>query len=372
MPYSRPTLTALNTEALQDIQAANISGVDGLLKRAVLRVLAWAMAGLSYEHYGYQDWIALQAVPWTATGEYLEGWAALRAVVRKPATTASLTATFIGTPGAAVAAGAAMSTGNAVAFTATAAASIAAGATSLTIGILSTGTGTSNNLAVGTVVTLATPIPGINASGVVASVVTEADDLETDDELRTRMLQVYANPPQGGAASDYETWALAVPGVTRAWCNPLGMGVGTAVVFFMMDNTEAAFGGFPQGTNGVAAAETRAIAATGDQLAVANAIYPLRPVTALVYASAPAGAPINFAIQDLSPSTISVAEITAALADLFVRIGTPLGMTVYPSDWNEAIASVVGSGHFFVASPSAPVTIAVGSLPTVGNVTATN
>jgi hypothetical protein len=34
-------------------------------------------------------------------------------------------------------------------------------------------------------------------------------------------------------------------------------GPGTVVVYFMMDVAEAAFGGFPQGTNGVAAAETR-------------------------------------------------------------------------------------------------------------------
>ena len=48
-------------------------------------------------------------------------------------------------------------------------------------------------------------------------------------------------------------------------------------------------GGFPQGTNGVAALETRDTAATGDQLAVANYLYPLRPVTPIVYARRAAG-----------------------------------------------------------------------------------
>ena len=144
---------------------------------------------------------------------------------------------------------------------------------------------------------------------------------------------------------------------------------GTTVVYVMADVAEAAFGGFPQGTNGVAAVESRAAPATGDQLTVANALYSLRPTTALVYVFAPAAQAINFVVQDLSPSSVTAAQIQAALADLFLRIGTPRGMTLYPSDWNGAIESVVGSGHFFVSSPSAPVTIPLGSLPTVGTVT---
>ena len=68
----------------------------------------------------------------------------------------------------------------------------------------------------------------------------------------------------------------------------------------------------------------------------------------------------------------TVAAISAALADLFLRIGTPLGMTIYPSDWNEAIASVAGLEHFAVTGPSpgTPVTIPLGFLPTVGAITA--
>ena len=105
------------------------------------------------------------------------------------------------------------------------------------------------------------------------------------------MLESYGAPPHGGNSSDYVTWALEVPGVTRAWVPPVPLIPGAVTVFFMMDVSEAAHGGFPQGTNGVASLETRDIAATGDQLAVANSIYPLRPVTPIVYAVAPTAAP---------------------------------------------------------------------------------
>ena len=368
MPYSRPSLTDINTAALQDIQNANISGVDGLLQRAVLRVLARSMSGLAYEHYGYQDYISLQSVPWTATGEALEGWAALKAVYRKPATTASLTATFTGTNGTPLPAGTTVSTANALGFVTTAAASVAA--ESVTVPITSTGTGAGYNLTAGTTLSLGTVITGINSSGTSGAVVTPGSDQELDDALKTRMLQVYADPPQGGAATDYVTWALAVPGVTRAWASPNGMGAGTVIVWIMLDDAETAYGGFPQGTNGIAAADTRNVAATGDQLTVANAIYPLQPVTAEVHVQAPLSFPISFSISNLAPFSPAVQTgISAALADLFLRIGTPLGMTIYPSDWNEAIASVAGIQHFDVTSPSAPVVVPLGSLPTLNTVT---
>src|SRR5690349_6988912 len=85
MPFARPTLTALRNQSLQDITTSGVPGLDGLLRNAVLRVLAWVMAGLAYSEYGYLDWIARQSVPFTAADEFLEAWAALIGVYRKDA-----------------------------------------------------------------------------------------------------------------------------------------------------------------------------------------------------------------------------------------------------------------------------------------------
>ncbi len=363
MPYERDTLTEIFGSALQDIQAANLPGVDGLLQKAVLRVLARVEAGLSYEHYGYQDWIARMAVPWTAEDEFLDGWAALKGATRKAATYAALTVTFTGIAGTDLPAGTAMTAPNAVAFASTADGIVSSGG-AVTVPIVAAVAGTASNLAVGATITLSGVITGINSTGTVTAVTTTAADQETDDAFRTRMLQVYASPPQGGAQSDYVTWAEAVPGVTRAWCNPNGAGAGTVVVYAMLDDAEGAAGGFPQGTNGVAAADPRDAAATGDQLTVANAIYPLQPVTALVYVCAPAAFSVAFTIVDVFPFSAAIqAGIAAALTDMFLRLGSPLGMTLYPSDWNEAISSVSGLEHFAVTSPAAPVVVPLGSIP---------
>ena len=69
MPFARPTLTALRNQAVEDITSSGVPGLDGLLRNAVLRVLAWVMSGLAYSVYGYVDWIARQSVPFTATDE---------------------------------------------------------------------------------------------------------------------------------------------------------------------------------------------------------------------------------------------------------------------------------------------------------------
>ena len=79
--------------------------------------------------------------------------------------------------------------------------------------------------------TLDSPIVGVNASAnVTAGALTGGADAEDDDSLRARLLARIKEPPQGGSKADYVTWALEVPGVTRAWCYPEEMGDGTVTL----------------------------------------------------------------------------------------------------------------------------------------------
>ena len=56
MPYARPTLTELRAQVASDVETA--ASVGNLLSRAILRILAWAQAGLANLHYGFLDRIA--------------------------------------------------------------------------------------------------------------------------------------------------------------------------------------------------------------------------------------------------------------------------------------------------------------------------
>src|SRR4029077_10345076 len=108
MPFARPTLTALRNTAIQDITTSGVPGLDGLLRNAVLRVLAWVMSGLAYSVYGYLDWIARQSVPSPATEDLLYAWAAVAGIYQKASSPASGAAQFTGTAGLVLPAGTAL------------------------------------------------------------------------------------------------------------------------------------------------------------------------------------------------------------------------------------------------------------------------
>ena len=378
MPFARPTLLQLRDQVLADITAA--AAVGPLLSRAVLRVLAYAQAGLAWLHFSFLDRVAKQCTPWSATDEWLEAWAALKGITRKSATAASGTGLFTGSPSVGVVAnGASVTSADGTLYTVTAGGTCGGGGT-VTVALTAAVAGSAGNLVAGSSLTLTTPPDGVNAMGSVATALTGGADAELDDALRTRMLIRYAAPPQGGAVADYLEWTLAVPGVTRAWIAPLGGGAGTVWVYPMLDGN--AYGGFPQGTNGVATGESRGTPATGDQLAVANALFPLRPVTAEVVVKAATASPVNFTISDLLPSDAATqAAVTAALAGVFARRASVGGTTwpvtnantangrLYMSDFTGAIDAVPGVVRYTLTAPSTTVVAATGALPTLGTVT---
>lgn len=382
MPFVPESLTSMRDGILQDIASAQIQSASSgtvltqLLNRSILRVLAYAQAGLSYEHYGYLDWIAKQAVPWSADGEFMEAWANLKGVYRLQPTATQGTLTFTGSqtiPG-----GSTVNRSDGTAYTTLADAAPSGGSVATTVQAVVAGS--AGNFSTGTAFSLASPIGSVN-SATTSSVQTIAGtDTETDTALRTRMLAAYAAPPQGGDRYDYIEWALAVPGVTRAWVTPLGMGAGTVVVYVMLDIAEAAYGGFPQGVGGTATAEPRDVSATGDLLTVANALYPQQPVTALVYVVPPTAQPTNFTITGLGSNntTAMQTQIQAALTNMFARLGQVGGTInpttgatwpgIEPSDWYAAIDAIPGLNEFTVPSPAAIIAPSAGNLLTLGTV----
>jgi uncharacterized phage protein gp47/JayE len=379
MPYARPTLSALRQQAQQDISQSGLA-VDGFLQKAVLKVLAWVQAGFAWLHYGYLDWIAKQAVPWTATGEWLAGWMGLIGVTQKPAAAAQITVTFTGVNGTVIPNGSSFARLDGFAYTSTAAATIAAG--SATVSMTAATPGSAGNVANGATVALASSIAGVNSSGTVASTVASGVDVEDPAAFKTRGLAQYAAPPQGGDLADFVNWALAVPGVTRAWVQPNAMGAGTVSVFTMFDVSEAAFGGVPQGTSGGAANEPRITPATGDLLTVANALFPKQQVTQLVWSVAPTLTATAFTVADLGVNNTPAMQtaITNALKGMFLQFANVGGTVnpaaagaawpaIEPNDWYAALNAIPGLNNFKVTTPSAAITVTAGQLASLGAIT---
>ncbi|MGC1549433.1 MAG: baseplate J/gp47 family protein [Rhodanobacter sp.] len=387
MPFQRPTLSTLRNQVAADI-TSGLPGADGLLRFSNLNVLGTALAGLSHLEFGYLDYIALQSNPYTAKDEFLEAWAALKNIFREAATAAAGTVSFPGTGTTPLPIGSLVVRGDGYVYQTTAAAAVNGGTvTAPAIAVLPpidpvnnpTGDGASGNTPAGTVLTLQSSIAGIQSGGMAATAFTGGADVELDPALRTRMLQAYQNVPAGGDIGDYVRWALAVPGVTRAWCAPNGFGSGTVVVYIMLDIAEAGNGGFPVGSNGVSQYDQgptgtpRGTVATGDQLTFVNGIITEQPVTALVYGCASTPNPINFTITGIgTPSTAIQAAISAAITDAFLTQGTPTPATgpavVDLSSIESAIGSIAGTAGFVIASPTGNIANVLGQLPVLGTV----
>jgi uncharacterized phage protein gp47/JayE len=166
-------------------------------------------------------------------------------------------------------------------------------------------------------------------------------DTETDDELRFRVLQRIQQPPMGGDKTDYEAWALSVPGVTRAWCSPLEQGMGTVTLRFMMDDLRA-------NNDGIPLAE--------DVLAVETYLSTKRPVAVKdVFVVAPLRFPINMHINKLvtdSPSTREAIEVS--IRNMLLERAIP-GETIYRSWVEVAIADALGVDHFELVFDTTPM-----------------
>ncbi|HEJ8008004.1 TPA: baseplate J/gp47 family protein [Serratia marcescens] len=379
MPFNRPTLTELRAKNRTQLQA-ELKKTGALLRYSNMRVLADADAGLAHLHYGYLDYIALQSTPFNATDEWLSGWAGLKSVYQNPANPASTPSyEFSGTAGTPVNKGAVLRRGDGYLYRLEE--SVTIGANGKGVGKLTailpdiindpTGGGIAGNADAGTNLTLDVSLPGIDASGVMLEPATGGADIETQESFRARMLLAYQHPPQGGSDTDYEQWALAVPGVTRCWVKRRLMGAGTVGVYIMCDGNDETNHGFPVGTDGISQLDDwGAQKATGDQGRVADYIYPRAPVTALVYVCSPVAKTVDFEISGISHVGSDItAAIAAAIDNVFFEGGTPVGNgRIFLSDLNRAIGDIEGTAGFILISPSTNIDLGVGELPVRGEV----
>lgn len=377
MPFKRATLSELRDQNRAFMQS-ELEAVGQLLRFSNLKVLADMDAGMAHLHYAYLDYIAKQSTPFNATDENLAGWMAMKSVYRKSASAAqSLSAQAKGTADAILPAGTVLNRSDGYQYTTDTELIIDAtgyGTTSVTAVLPDvsddvTGGGASGNADAGTILTLDSNVAGIEYQVTLLAAATGGADIEDEEDFRSRGLLAFQNPPQGGSDADYKAWALAVSGVTRTWVKRRLNGAGTVGVYIMCDNNSN--GGFPVGTDGISQLEDwGAVKASGDQLAVADYIYPRQTDTAIVFVCSPVQKTVNLEIAGLTDAdSTTVAAIKTALTNLFFDEALPDGTgQVYLSDINLAIGSVSGTTGYILNSPSANITFDVGEIPVLGTV----
>src|SRR5690606_33436574 len=111
-----------------------------------------------------------------------------------------------------------------VEFVTTEAATISGG--TATLNVEARTAGEAGNTTAATQFTFVSPISGVNATAT-SNELSGGTDSETDESLRSRLLERMRKPPHGGSRSDYEQWALSQSGVTRVFVDEEEAGIGT-------------------------------------------------------------------------------------------------------------------------------------------------
>jgi len=375
--YARDTFTGIRKRVFADL-AGGLPNCDPYQRRSALYVIGTVLAKLQDGQFGYLDWQARQAVPFTASGEYQLGWAALRNLQPKPAATASGNAIFTGNAGAPVFSALQLRRSDGTLYTVPLGGMIGSDGTA-SVRIVAQLAGSIGNADPAATLTLVSTLSGVSGSAVVDDAgLGGGSDIETADSLRSRMLAAYAAPPQGGDLDDYVAWAKAIPAVTRAWCYG-GAGGGAVVVYFMEDDARADLNGLPTGTNGVSQYEARgAPRAAGDQLIIADALFRKRAATALLFAAAPVPQLLPLALSEVPADDAIRQAISDAFIGFLRREASPggvilsdlsLGGIVRRAHLDAAIGAVPGLDHYVITSPAADVTAPLGTIAVPGMIT---
>jgi uncharacterized phage protein gp47/JayE len=343
MPYETPTLPVLVSRAQADL-------AGDALRRSDAQVLARAHAGVAYGLYGYLNWMADQILPDSADEETLVRMAALRLnEPRKPAQSASGPASFMAAAGGVLDVDTVLQAADGRTYKVTAGVTTVAGLNSTTLEAVDAGV--LGNAEAGLVLTLVQPVAGVSSTfTVLAPGLAGGVAQESIESLRARVIRSYRVIAQGGSAEDYETWALEVPGVTRAWCRRNYLGPGTVGLFVMRDNDVAPV------PNPAQLAEVKAY------------IESLRPVTAELYVLPPVEVPVLYSIHAVPDTSAVRAAIDLQLRDLHQR-EAGLGDTLLITHIREAVSGSTGETDHQLTAPVANVVPATNHLLTFGGIT---
>lgn len=363
MPQERPPLTELITRAQTDIES-RLPGTDAKVRRTNLFVMARMFAGGLNGVYG---WLALWVREFfiDQATEFGVRWAA-RIWLKVPQIDAEYAVglvTFTGINGRSIGVGTILQRmSDGVQYETTTAAFIVDG--SATVQVEAVEPGQAGNAVAGTTLQLVSTLDGVDAAATTVDGISGGADVEAVESIRSRVKERVRRTPMGGADYDYRTWALEVPGVTRAWVYRRELGAGTVTVRIMRDGDVDPFPG------------------EADLVATQAYIESKCSLLADLAVVAPVPDAVHYEIA-VSPDTPAIrAAIEAELRDLHDREATPGGTYYNPATGlpdtggglllthiAQAISVAEGEFDHTLVAPAANITSSTGHMPVFGSIT---
>lgn len=366
MAWQTPAIGTLVTDTVRAFNA-HLPGADASLVRNNLRPTAKVIAGGLFDLHRFAAWAAAQRFVLTCDADQLDrhGAEMKPPVPRKPAAAARGFVDMTGDPGATIATGALLTRSDGVAYLVEAGAVLGAGG-SAAIPVRAQIAGAAGAAAAATTLAASAGLTGTASFAVAAAGLGGAADREDDGAYRARLLFAKAYPDHAGAPADWVRYAMAVPGVTRVFIDPLGHGRGTVVVYPFFDTTRA-----------------HGIGLESDRQAVLSALLIAGPGAAQPVVSLPQPVPVDVSYGGLDPATPEVRMAVAAeLATMFYVNSRVCGYaqphpsmpflatpTSFSRSWLwQAAANASGEQRHTLLSPVSDIPLSPGQTAVLGAV----
>lgn len=236
---------------------------------------------------------------------------------------------------------------------------ITAAHTSASVPVQSVDFGADLNQLAGAILSLTSPIAGVdNSLTVDFGELSGGSDVETDDSFRDKVIDRVQNPVANFNVAAIRAKAFEVSGVTRVFVQPVTPAVGQVTIYFLRDNDEDP------------------IPSALEVTEVKNKILEIKPVVTAdvdVIVAAPTPITVDFTFTALDPDTTTMQNaITTSLDELFqtLEVGVILTKDQYRAAIQNTIDRETGDivKSFTLSNPVADVSVAVNELPVLGTV----
>lgn len=238
---------------------------------------------------------------------------------------------------------------------------ILAGFTSANVPVQSSSFGQGVNLDFDSVLSVTTPISGLDSDGNVDfGELGGGADQESDTTLRTRFLDRVQNPIAHFNVAEITAKAKEIAGVTRVFVQEVTPSLGEVTIYFMRDD------------------DPDPIPSAGEITTVKNNILTIKPANTDdvdVIVAAPTGVTTAFTFSALSPNTDTMkAAITASLEQFYsesVNVGENIKEDAYRSAIFNTVDTETGNTEpvFTLSAPTADIIIATGEIGLLGAIT---
>ena len=214
------------------------------------------------------------------------------------------------------------------------------------------------DLSAGTKLQLQSPITGVDDTLTVDfNEIGGGTDQETDDGLRSRLLDRIQNPVAHFNVSEITERAKTVPGVTRVFIQEATPDLGQVTIHFMRDND---LNPIPVGSE---------VTKVKDKIIE---IKPANTATVDVIVLAPIGVPVDFTFSALTPNTPTMQTAIDLNLRQFFDERTSVGVNIDEDAYRAAIFNTVDTVTgdrvltFGLTIPAGDVTIAAGEIGILG------